>query len=149
MAASLVVIAVGAVLLFVPSTMWIGLSLLCIGTVIYSMESKNKVPLVVPRQKFQQIVPFMPFYGHPQQRKRAGFSYGLRDQAEEEFENADVRKQMAKRVPHVRNGMFNLPLEIAPELDQLIDLKYTKPVKAKYGSVERDKENKWLPLNEP
>lgn len=153
---SLFVIATGAILLFFPASMWMGIALLAIGTLVYMVAQKPASQNAVQKRyvssmkskagsnPYASLAPFMQQYSQHRQ-PAGGFNWEVRDQEQEQIQSTFADKRMTRQVPQVKDGMLNLPLPVSPEIADLIDLKYSKPVGAKYSKVERDTDNQWIP----
>jgi hypothetical protein len=137
---SIIIIAFGGAILFLPNAMWIGISFMGIGLVVYYM-SKTEPPESMRAQ--------MPYFQYmPQQRRAApGVAWDVKDQYKEGMDQ--MRSELtgeSQKGPHIKDGMFNLPVPMENEVGQFVDLNYRVPTKARGFTQERDKGgNPWLP----
>lgn len=139
---SILTIVIGAFLLFIPDSMWLGLSIMMIGLVIhYLYEDKGKV---VQRQRrayvnaMNSYLPEMQMMQNAPRRPRSdGFAWDIKDPSEEMQDKGRVNKSLAQKSPYVDKGMFNLPLPMDPEIAELVDLKYQKYTGARGSRYEK------------
>lgn len=130
---SAVLIAFGAILLFVPQTSWVGIATISIGVVTYVLYRNEPMPIAQGPLKYTQYLP----------PPRSGIEITHKDQAYE------YAKQMAgggSEGPRIERGVFKLPVPMPDEVAQLADVTYNIPTKAKNFTQEKDKGgNPWLP----
>jgi len=143
---SILPIAFGAILLFTPKLAWAGIALLAIGAVTYAISRRE--PNITASQAFAQS-PYMQDYPMWPQRRRGapGVAWNLKDQYREGVDQikSGVTGETTKG-PHIKDGMFNLPVPMENEVGDLVDLNYKVPTKAKGFTQGKDKGgNPWLP----
>ncbi len=137
-----VVAMMGALLLFVPQAMWVGIALLGIGAAAYLLNQRSP-PQSMP-MKYLQSRP-SGYARAPQRPQGSGFSWGIKDQKQEEIEKQHVRNVMKRKAPHARDGFFNIPLPVSPEISDLLDLKYQTPTGNRPIRLEKDTPNPLIP----
>lgn len=131
---SLILAVFGFALLLMPQTSWMGLAVLAIGAVSYMLEPKPAAGAAV-----------LPGYAQPARAARPGFSWGIKDPRKQEMERGNVSKFHQRQSAYMEDGKFNIPLPVSPELSEIMDLKYQRPVKGKRTRIERDTDNILFP----
>jgi len=133
---SLLVVMAGALFLFIPSTMWLGIAFLAIGAVTYTMVEKRPVAMAPGQPKY------LPAWPQPVPQQRVGVNWSLRRPMGGQ-KNPVARAQdplgQPDNGPKVENGMFSLPLPMSNDVAQFVDLKYRTPTKAKGFTEEMEK----------
>lgn len=121
---SAVLIIFGAMLLLIPQTMWMGIALLAIGAVTYSVTRRS--PTSLPQAWYSP---------YPQRLERAGISMTRRHPLEK-----------GQQGPQIKDDMFNLPLPIDEEVARFMNVSYKTPTQAKGFTQEKEKAgHPWLP----
>jgi hypothetical protein len=123
-----IIMILGAALLLAPGAGWMGIALIAVGAVAYSLNRKGPTA----------PAGFQP-YPQPQAYALAkggqGFNWDLKDPGE-----VDPREDTlgTHKSPHLDGDMLNIPLPVADELERFINLKYSHKTNAKRARLEQD-----------
>ncbi len=121
---SIPAIIFGLFFLFFPSTLWIGLSFLGMGLVLYAIGKRESAISPLP------VV--YPPVSHPASSP-SGLSISRRDPTQ------------PSEGMGIRNGVFSLPLPLDPNVSRFVDASYKVPTRAKDFIEEKEKKHPWLP----
>jgi hypothetical protein len=141
---SIVLVAFGAVMLFVPQTMWIGLGLLAIGGVLSFVLQKEPLSIAKRQSQYMNYLSQYPGYQDflPERRARSGVEVNTLNASSEFMDSVYKESQLdpkRQQGPRIEGGMLKMPVPLAEEITQLTDITYNVPTKAKQFTQARDK----------
>lgn len=141
---SIVLVAFGAIMLFVPQTMWLGIGLLAIGGVLSFVLQKEPLSIAKRQPQYLNYLAQYPGYpGYPPERRaRSGVEVNTLNPGSEFMDEVYTGSQLdAKRQhgPRIEGGMLKMPVPMAEEVAQFTDITYNVPTKAKQFTQGRDK----------
>lgn len=144
---SIVLVAFGAIMLFVPQTMWLGLGFLAIGGVLSFVLQKEPLSIAKKQPQYLNYLAQYPGYpGYagqiPERRAHSGVEVNTLNAGSEFMDEVYNESQLdpkRQHGPRIEGGMLKMPVPIAEEVAQFTDITYNVPTKSKRFTQEKDK----------